>query len=78
VIWATHPLTWLIAYAGLEGAVRLVSAAFAENNMGILPLFAVDKVIRLVTGRGRRDAAATLKGAQANVSSYFGAIREKY
>jgi hypothetical protein len=57
--------------------VRLVSAAFSENNLGILPLFAVDKVIGLVTGRGRREAAATLKGAQGNVSSYFGAIGEK-
>jgi hypothetical protein len=77
VIWATHPLTWLIAYAGVEGTVRLVSAAFSENNLGILPIFAVDKAIGLVTGRGRREAAATLTGAQGNISSYFGAIGEK-
>jgi hypothetical protein len=77
VIWATHPLTWLIAYAGVEGAVRLVSAAFAENNLGILPLFVVDKMFGMVTGRGRREAVIALNGAQGNVSSYFGAIGEK-
>jgi len=31
VIWATHPLTWVITFAGVEGAVRLVSAAFTET-----------------------------------------------
>ena len=37
VIWATHPLTWLLAYAGVEGSVRLVGAAFTETNLGIFP-----------------------------------------
>jgi len=77
VIWATHPLTWLIACAGVEGAVRLVTAAFAENNLGILPLFLVDKVIALMTGRGRREAVAAIDSTQENVSSYFWAIGEK-
>ena len=29
LIWTTHPLTWLIAYTGLEGAARFVGAAFS-------------------------------------------------
>jgi hypothetical protein len=77
VVWATHPLTWLIAYAGVEGAVRFVSAAFTENNLGILPLFAVDKVFAMITGCGRRETAAATGGQEGKVSSYFGAIGEK-
>jgi hypothetical protein len=77
VIWATHPLTWLIAYAGVEGTVRLVNAAFSENNLGILPLFLLDKVFAIMTGRGRREAAAAMGGARENAFSYFGAMGEK-
>ena len=53
VIWATHPLTWLLAYAGVEGNVRLVGAAFTETNLGILPLLVVDKLIGMITGQGK-------------------------
>jgi hypothetical protein len=77
VVWATHPLTWLIAYAGIEGAVRFVSAAFTENNLGILPLSLVDKAFGMITGRGRKEAAAALGGSQGNVVSYLGAVGEK-
>ncbi len=77
VIWATHPLTWLLAYAGVEGSVRLVSAAFTETNLGILPLFVLDKVIGAITGRGKIEASATKYGSQGNFSSYVGAIRER-
>jgi len=66
VIWATHPLTWLIAYAGVEGSVRLVGAAFTETNLGIFPLFLLDKIIGKLSGR-----------KEGNFSSYVGAIREK-
>ena len=77
VIWATHPLTWLIAYAGIEGAVRFVGAAFSENNMGILPLFLLDKVFAILTGRGGPDPARAAGYSQGHMSSYVGAIREK-
>ena len=77
VIWATHPLTWLLAYAGVEGSVRLVGAAFTETNLGIFPLFVLDKVIGMITGQGKEEASATKYGAQENFSSYVGAIREK-
>jgi len=77
VIWATHPLTWLIAYAGVEGSVRLISAAFTETHLGILPLFLLDKMIGMITGRDKKEAAAAKYSSQGNFSSYVGAIREK-
>jgi hypothetical protein len=57
--------------------VRFVSAAFTENNLGILPLFMLDKVFAMITGRGRRETAIRMDGTQGNVSSYLGAIGEK-
>jgi hypothetical protein len=77
MIWATHPLTWLIAYAGVEGTIRFVSAAFTETNLGILPLFVLDRVFAMITGRGGRETAIATDGRQGNISSYLGAIGEK-
>jgi hypothetical protein len=77
VIWATHPLTWLIAYAGVEGAVRLVGAAFTETNLGTFPLFLVDKIIAKLSGRSEPSAAKAAGYSEGNFSSYAGAIREK-
>jgi hypothetical protein len=77
MIFATHPLTWLIAYVGIEGSVRLAGAAFAENNLGILPLFVFDKIFLRVTGRSGPGAAQAGGFTEGNLSSYAGAIREK-
>ena len=77
VIFATHPLTWLIAYVGVEGSVRLTGAAFTENNLGILPLFVLDKVFLKITGRSGPGVARAAGYTQGNMSSYVGAIREK-
>jgi hypothetical protein len=76
VIWATHPLTLLLGYAGLEGAIRLCSAAFAGNVLGILPLFLLDKTLVTVfrrRGPKNMNAAANSPGN----SSLLGALREK-
>ena len=77
VIWATHPLTWLISYAGVEGSVRLVGAALTENNLGILPLFLLDRIFLKITGRSGPSAAKAAGYADSNLSSYVGAIRDK-
>jgi hypothetical protein len=77
VIWATHPLTWLIAYSGVEGTVRLVGAAFTETNLGTLPLFLVDRIFMKLSGRSAPSAAKIAGYSQGNFSSYAGAIREK-
>jgi len=71
-IWATYPLTLLLGYAGLEGAIRLCSAAFAGNALGILPLFLLDKVfVTVFRRRGPKNMNA------AGNSSLLGALREK-
>ena len=57
LIWATHPLTWLIAYAGVEGSVRFLGAAFTETDLGILPLFLLDKIIGKFSGRSEPSLA---------------------
>jgi len=77
LIWATHPLTWLIAFAGVEGAVRLVGAAFTETNLGIFPLFVVDKIFRKLSGHSEQSIAKAAGYSEGNFSSYVGAIREK-
>ena len=77
VIWATHPLTWLIAYAGVEGSVRFLGAAFTETNLGILPLFLLDKIIGKFSGRREPSLAKAAGYSQSNFSSFVGAIREK-
>ncbi|MGA7792338.1 MAG: hypothetical protein WCA19_04815 [Candidatus Acidiferrales bacterium] len=72
IVWWMHPVTWLIAYFGIEGAVRLCAGAFGGNSCGILPLFLADKII-FGPFRRRKDEA----GAGANVSSFAGAIGER-
>jgi hypothetical protein len=76
-IFATHPLTWLMAYFAVEGSVRLVAAAFAESHLGILPLFVLDKLFLKMTGQGGPSAAEAGGYTEGNLSSYVGAIREK-
>jgi hypothetical protein len=77
VVWATHPLTWLIAYAGVEGTVRLVGAAFTETNLGISALFVADQVFLKLSGRSAPSAAKMAGYSEGNFSSYAGAIRER-
>jgi hypothetical protein len=76
-IFATSPLTWMIVSAFVEGSVRLVGAAFTENNLGILPLFVADKIFLKMTGRSGPGAAQAAGFTETNLSSYVGAIREK-
>jgi hypothetical protein len=45
VIWVTHPLTLLLTYVGIEGAVRLSGAAFTDSILGTFPLFLFDKLL---------------------------------
>ncbi|HKV64125.1 MAG TPA: hypothetical protein VJO16_19620 [Candidatus Acidoferrum sp.] len=77
VIWATHPLTLLFAYGGVEGAVRLMGAAFTETNLGTLPLFLADKIFLKLSGRSAPSVSKSSGYAESNLSSYARAIREK-
>ena len=76
-IFATSPLTWMILYVGLEGSVRLLGAAFSESYLGILPLFAADKIFLKVTGQSGPGIAQAAGYSETNLSSYVSAIREK-
>jgi hypothetical protein len=75
-LWAMHPLTWWIAYCGIEGMVRLVGAAFTENHLGILPLFVLDKLTMKLSGRGEQGVAEADGYSETRFSSYIGALRE--
>ena len=77
LIFATHPLTWLIFGIAVEGCVRLVGAAFTESNLGILPLFVADKIFLKLTGQSRASIAQAAGYPETNLSSYVGAVREK-
>jgi len=77
VIWATQPLTWVIAFAAIEGAVRLVGAAFTETNLGTFPLFLFGKIFARLSGQSEPSAARAAGYAQGNLFSYVEAIREK-
>jgi len=76
-IFATHPLTWLLAYLGVEGGVRLVGAFASEDTLGSLPLFALDRLYLKMTGRSAPNAAKAAGFEQANFASYKSAIRER-
>jgi hypothetical protein len=77
LVWATHPLTWLIAFVAIEGAVRLVGAAFTETTLGTFPLFLADKVYLRLSGSSAPSTAKAAGYAKGNLYSYAGAIREK-
>jgi hypothetical protein len=74
LIWATNPLTWAIAYCGVEGSVRLLSAFSAASGLGILPLYLLDKILGKITGRVNPEAKLFEESSESNVSSCFGAI----
>lgn len=71
-MWANHPLTWILGYFSVEGAVRLCGAAFSESLLGTLPLFLVDRAVRLFNGESK-----AAKEAPAAASSFFESISEK-
>ncbi len=76
LIWATHPLTWAIAFVGLEGAVRLC-AALADTILGIFPLYLLEKMYTKIFRRGAPQPAGAVTFSQSHVSSYVGTIKEK-
>lgn len=75
LIWATSPVTWGIAFVGIEGMVR-VCAAFTDTFLGIFPLFVVDKFFSIFF-RSSRTQGVQAGFSQGNVSSYVGAIRDR-
>jgi len=73
-VFLFHPLTWVLAYFCIEGAVRLCGAAFAENVLGTLPLGLIDRTLALLTPRTHtKPAFPDLRNAQ----TFAGAVRER-
>jgi hypothetical protein len=72
IVWWMHPVTWSLAYLGLEGAIRLCAGAFGGHSCGIFPLFLTDKILFGLFRRHKEGA-----GAVSNVSSFAGAIHER-
>jgi hypothetical protein len=77
LVWMTHPVTWLIAYFGVEGTVRLVSAAFTDSVFGTLPLALVDKPIAMIFARRQRGVASSGDRPSRGFGSPVRAIRDK-
>jgi hypothetical protein len=73
-VFLFHPLTWVLGYFAIEGAVRLCGAAFAENVLGTLPLGLIDRTLALLTPGTR---AKTTFPDQGNAQSFAGAVRER-
>lgn len=76
VVWATHPLTWAIAFVGIEGIARLC-AAFTDTVLGVFPLYLLEKIYSKIFRRGAPQPASAVKFSQSSVSSYVGALKEK-
>jgi hypothetical protein len=76
LVVATHPLTWLIAYFVVEGAVRLC-AAFTDTVLGVLPLYLFDKLYCKVRGIKEALPPGTPVFTQSHAASYVGSFRDK-
>lgn len=76
IVFATHPLTWTIAFFGLEGMARLCTA-LTDTVLGVFPLYLVEKIYSMIFRRGRPGSPATVIFEQSHVSSYVGTVRDK-
>lgn len=70
-----HPLTWIIAYCGVEGMVRLC-ASFTDTTLGILPLFLADKLYLQLARDGNPLASGANNFSQSHLASGLRALRE--
>jgi hypothetical protein len=76
VIWATHPLTWTIAFFGIEGMARLCTA-FTDTVLGIFPLYLLEKIYSKIFRRGVPEPASVVKFSQSHVSSYVDTVKDR-
>jgi hypothetical protein len=76
VVWATHPLTWCIAFFCIEGAWRLC-ASFTDTVLGIFPFYLLEKTYSRIFRRGAPEPAGAVKFSQGHVSSYVSTVAEK-
>jgi hypothetical protein len=73
-VMCLHPLTWLIGFAAIEGVVRFMGAAFAQNVLGIAPFFVLDKLLLRFSPGSRPERPAETEEAW---SSFFNFLRQQ-
>lgn len=77
VVWVTHPLTLLLGYCMIEGALRFCGSAFGEDSLGCFPLFLLDRVL-FQPFRPRNPASSmSSESAISSARSLAGAVRER-
>jgi hypothetical protein len=74
-VFATHPLTWLLIYAFVEGGVRLVGAAFTEDVRGTFPLYLFERVLFFATHR--EEARRMARETRQHFAAVFQGLRER-
>jgi hypothetical protein len=75
MVFALHPLTWLLVYALFESAARACAAVFTGNIFGTLPLGLLDRLMHLFANRREIQPGQQL---QENARSYFSAVQEHF
>lgn len=46
VLFWLNPITWVVAYFGLEGTIRAVCAISTDQVYGVLPLVLIERIVR--------------------------------
>jgi hypothetical protein len=75
-VWMTHPLTLLLGYLMLEGAVRFCAAAFSEESLGVLPLAVFDWILFRPFRRMNQAGVMATASAASNAGSFVDVVRE--
>jgi stage V sporulation protein SpoVS len=74
--WALHPLTWVLGYVLLEGAVR-ACAGFTGSAVGTLPLFLIDRIWLWISRSQTGDVKQDTDREAGLAASWMDAIRER-
>jgi len=73
-LWYMSPLTWILFYFFVEGAVRMCAAAFTEKAYGSLPLWVVGKTFGAIWAPSDERVGAQVK---EHAKSIAGTLRER-
>ena len=68
------PVTWVLLYFFLEGAVRMCAAAFTGNSYGSLPLWAMERILFAIR---KPNEARVGERVKENARSIADSVRER-
>jgi len=74
MVFYTNPLTWILFYFFFEGAVRMCGAAFAEDALGTMPLYVLERAVFLVKNRREAKPGEVMR---QNIKSFVESMREE-